>query len=151
MKRAAYWITTIFVGFIMTTSGVLALTHAPAMMRALAHLGYPVYFSNLLGVAKLLGVCVLLVPGWARLKEWAYAGFGITILSACYSHLLCGDGLLALEPLVTFAALVTSYLTRPAGRRFFLAANPSLDRGFDRVGIAQSASGEAYGQGRNTP
>ena len=150
MKKTAYWIATIFVGFIMTASGVLALTHASAMMKALAHLGYPVYFSNLLGVAKLCGVCVLLVPGWARLKEWAYVGFGITILSACYSHLLSGDGFLAVEPLVTFAALVTSYLTRPVDRRFFLSTNTSLDRGLDRVGIAHSASREVYSHGRNT-
>src|SRR6266851_3042357 len=121
MKKTAYWISTIFVAFIMTSSGVLALTHAPAMMKALAHLGYPAYFSNLLGVAKLSGVCVLLVPGWARLKEWAYAGFGITILSASYSHLLSGDGFQALEPLITLVALAASYLTRPANRRFFLS------------------------------
>jgi hypothetical protein len=123
MKKTAYWISTIFVAFIMTSSGVLALTHAPAMMKALAHLGYPAYFSNLLGVAKLSGVCVLLVPGWTRLKEWAYVGFGITILSACYSHLLSGDGFLALEPLITFVALLTSYLTRPSDRQFFLSTN----------------------------
>jgi hypothetical protein len=119
-KKSTYWISTTFVVCIMTISGVLAVTHAPPMMKALAHLGYPAYFSNLLGVAKLSGVCVLLVPGYVKLKEWAYAGFGITIISACYSHLLSGDGLLALEPLVTFAALATSYLTRPADRKFFL-------------------------------
>jgi hypothetical protein len=126
-KKIIYWIATIFVACIMTTSGALAITHAPRMMSALAHLGYPAYFANLLGAAKLLGVCVVLVPGWARLKEWAYVGFGITILSACYSHLLSGDGLLALEPLLTFAALVTSYLTKPADRRFFLPAKAPLD------------------------
>jgi hypothetical protein len=140
MKKTAYWITTIFVGFIMTTSGVLALTHAPAMMKALAHLGYPAYFSNLLGVAKLSGVCVLLVPGWVRLKEWAYVGFGITILSACYSHLLSGDGFLALEPLITFVALLTSYLTRPSDRKFFRSTNRSLDSALDGVGMARRAS-----------
>jgi DoxX-like family len=127
-KKIVYWIATIFLACIMTTSGVLAITHAPRMMSALAHLGYPVYFANLLGAAKLLGVCVVLAPGWARLKEWAYVGFGITILSACYSHLLSGDGLLALEPLLTFAALVASYLTRPADRRFFLPTKAPLDR-----------------------
>jgi hypothetical protein len=126
-KKIIFWIATIFVACIMTMSGVLAITHAPRMMSALAHLGYPAYFANLLGAAKLLGVCVVLVPGWARLKEWAYVGFGITILSACYSHLLSGDGLLALEPLLTFAALVTSYLTRPADRRFFLPTKAPLD------------------------
>jgi hypothetical protein len=149
MKKTAYWISTIFVGFIMTISGVLALTHAPAMMKALAHLGYPAYFSNLLGVAKLAGVCVLLVPGWARLKEWAYAGFGITILSACYSHLLSGDGFLALEPLITFVALVTSYLTRPFDRQFFLSTNTSLNRALDQAGIPRTASREVYSHGRD--
>jgi hypothetical protein len=150
MKKTAYWITTIFVSFVMTTSGMLALTHAPAMMKALAHLGYPAYFSNLLGVAKLSGVCVLLVPGWVRLKEWAYVGFGITILSACYSHLLSGDGFLALEPLITFVALLTSYLTRPSDREFFLSTNTSLDRALDGAGMARGASREVYSHGRNT-
>src|SRR6266702_3869453 len=115
MKTKSYWIATVFVASIMTVSGGLAVTHAPSMMKALAHLGYPAYFSNLLGVRKLVGVCVLLVPRLGKFKEWAYAGFGITVLSACYSHLLSGDGLLALEPLVTFAALAVSYATRPAG------------------------------------
>ncbi|HSU33214.1 MAG TPA: DoxX family protein [Bryobacteraceae bacterium] len=116
-KATTYWVATAFVACVMTISGVLAVTHAPPMMRALAHLGYPPYFSNLLGVAKLLGVCMLLVPGFVKFKEWAYVGFGITIISASYSHLSSGDGLLALEPWVTFAALVISYVNRPADRR----------------------------------
>jgi hypothetical protein len=70
-KTTIYWAATLFVAGIMTISGVLALNHSPGMTTALAHLGYPPYFSNLLGVAKLIGVCVLLVPGIARLKEWA--------------------------------------------------------------------------------
>jgi hypothetical protein len=128
-KTTIYWVATLFVAGIMTISGVLAITHSPAMMTALAHLGYPPYFSNLLGVAKLAGVCVLLAPGIARLKEWAYVGFGITILSASYSHLLSGDGLLALEPLVSFAALVLSYSMRPPGRTFF---NPATGNAISR-------------------
>jgi len=117
-RAITYWIATIFVAFIMTASGVLALTHSPRMMVALAHLGYPRYFSNLLGVGKLIGVCVILLPGIVKLKEWAYVAFGITVLSAAYSHLLSGDGLAALDPLVTFAALIVYYWTRPANRKF---------------------------------
>jgi hypothetical protein len=128
-RTTIYWIATLFVAGIMTISGILALTHSPGMMTALAHLGYPPYFSDLLGVAKLAGVCVLLVPGIPRLKEWAYVGFGITILSASYSHLLSGDGFLALEPLVTFAALVLSYTMRPPGRTFF---NPAPGNAISR-------------------
>lgn len=138
-KNTVYWVTTAIVALVMTISGGLALVHAPAMMKGLAHLGYPVYFSNLLGAAKLAGVCVLLLPGWPRLKEWAYVGFGITVLSAVYSHLLSGDGLKALDPLATFAALAASYLTRPRDRRFFLPSNASFDRGLDSVEVARHA------------
>ncbi len=124
--KRTYWLATAFVACIMTISGALAVTHAPPMMRALAHLGYPPYFSDLLGIAKLSGVCILLAPGFVKWKEWAYVGFGITVISAAYSHWFSGDGLMALEPLVTFAALVVSYLTRPADRRAQHAAGPAL-------------------------
>jgi len=112
-KQVVYWIATSLVVLVMTISGLLAVTHAPPMMQALAHLGYPAYFASLLGVAKLAGVIILLLPGCLRLKEWAYAGFGITIISAVYSHLNSGDGLMALDPLFFFAMLTVSYLTRP--------------------------------------
>jgi hypothetical protein len=90
------------------------------MMKALAHLGYPPYFANLLGFGKAAGVCVFLMPGIPKLKEWAYVGFGITIISAAYSHLLSGDGWMALDPLFFFVMLITSYLTRSVrqGRQF---------------------------------
>jgi hypothetical protein len=122
-KAVTYWVATSFVVCIMAISGGLAITHASPMMKALAHLGYPRYFSNLLGIGKIAGICVLLAPGLPRMKEWAYTGFAITILSACYSHLCSGDGLLALEPLVTFAALVVSYMLRPATRKFQVPAH----------------------------
>jgi NhaP-type Na+/H+ or K+/H+ antiporter len=121
-RSIAYWTATVFVSCVIGISGILAITHAGLMMKALSHLGYPRYFSNLLGIGKLAGVFVLLAPGMPRLKEWAYVGCGIAILSASYSHYSSGDGLMALEPLVTFAALVISYMYRPASRR--LEAQP---------------------------
>jgi hypothetical protein len=119
MKRKAiiYWITTIFVALIMGISGGMAFVHSAALMKSLAQLGYPSYFSNILGWGKLTGVGALLAPGIPRLKEWAYAGFSITMVSACYSHFSSGSGLLALEPLITLAALTISYFTRPSARR----------------------------------
>jgi len=101
----------------MSVSGALAAFHISPMMHALAHLGYPAYFADLLGAGKLMGVSILLAPGLGKFKEWVYAGFGITVVSACYSHLNAGDGLTALDPLVTLAALMVSYSTRPADRR----------------------------------
>jgi hypothetical protein len=64
----------------------------PQVAEAFTHLGFPDYFRVELSLAKLLGVVLLLAPVPARLKEWAYAGFAITLGSALIAHLSVGDG-----------------------------------------------------------
>src|SRR5262245_19275179 len=64
----------------------------PQVAEAFAHLGFPDYFRVELAWAKLLGVVLLLAPVSARLKEWAYAGFAMTLASALIAHLAVGDG-----------------------------------------------------------
>jgi hypothetical protein len=64
----------------------------PQVSEAFTHLGFPDYFRVELSLAKLLGVAILLTPVAARLKEWAYAGFAITLVSALIAHLSVGDG-----------------------------------------------------------
>lgn len=73
------------------------------------HLKFPVYFRTELVAFKLIGLAVLLVP-WVALqvKEWAYAGFGIVLVSASYAHFACGDGAASLEPLIFLAVLAVS-------------------------------------------
>jgi hypothetical protein len=87
----AFWMaTTLFclqIGF--TAYAQLRL---PQVAEAFAHLGFPDYFRVELSVAKFLGVLLLLAPVPARLKEWAYAGFAITLGSALLAHLSVGDG-----------------------------------------------------------
>jgi hypothetical protein len=63
----------------------------PQVAAAFAHLGFPDYFRLELTWAKLLGVVLLLAPVPARVKEWAYAGFAITLGSALIAHLSVGD------------------------------------------------------------
>jgi uncharacterized membrane protein YphA (DoxX/SURF4 family) len=133
-KKLWYWTTTAWVVGIMTITGGLSVAHAKTMMEGFAHLGYPAYFANLLGVAKLLGVCALLAPRLARIKEWSYAGFAITIVSASYSHLNSGDGLKSLEPLATLGALAVSYWARPVDCRVFLSQPSTPSK---RFGAAQ--------------
>jgi hypothetical protein len=65
----------------------------PQVAEAFTRLGFPDYFRVELSWAKLLGVVLLLAPVPARLKEWAYAGFAITLVSALIAHLAVGDGL----------------------------------------------------------
>jgi hypothetical protein len=64
----------------------------PPVAEAFAHLGFPDYFRVELAWAKFIGVVLLLAPVAARLKEWAYAGFAITLGSALIAHLSVGDG-----------------------------------------------------------
>jgi hypothetical protein len=86
-----FWIATALfclqIGF--TAYAQLAL---PQVAQAFTHLGFPDYFRVELSWAKFLGVALLLAPVPARLKEWAYAGFAITLASALIAHFSVGDG-----------------------------------------------------------
>jgi hypothetical protein len=64
----------------------------PQVAEMFTHLGFPGYFRVQLSWAKFLGVALLLAPVPARLKEWAYAGFAITLGSALIAHFSVGDG-----------------------------------------------------------
>jgi DoxX-like family len=91
VRTIVYWIVTALfclqIGF--TAYAQLSL---PQVAEAFTHLGFPDYFRVELSWAKLLGVVLLLAPVPARLKEWAYAGFAITLASALIAHLSVGDG-----------------------------------------------------------
>ena len=63
----------------------------PQVAEMFTHLGFPAYFRVELSWAKLLGIVLLLAPVTARLKEWAYAGFAITLASALIAHFAVGD------------------------------------------------------------
>ena len=64
----------------------------PQVAEAFTRLGFPAYFRVELAWAKLLGIVLLLAPVPARLKEWAYAGFAITLGSALIAHVSIGEG-----------------------------------------------------------
>jgi hypothetical protein len=88
---AGFWIATVLfclqIGF--TPYAQLRL---PQVAEAFTHLGFPSYFRVELSWAKFLGVVLLLAPVPSRLKEWAYAGFAITLGSAFIAHLSVNDG-----------------------------------------------------------
>lgn len=108
-----YWLTTAAVCAVMAFSAVnfnLAEPLGP-MKGAFTHLGYPGYFRVELTVAKVLGVLALLVPGVPRkVREFAYFGFGITLVSASIAHFSVGDpALFVIDPLLFLCALIASY------------------------------------------
>ncbi len=86
-----FWIATVIFCLQMSFTAYAELC-LPQVAAAFTHLGFPAYFRVELSWAKLLGVVVLLTPAPARLKEWAYAGFAIDLVSAIIAHCSVGDG-----------------------------------------------------------
>src|SRR5881396_329125 len=90
-KTIIYWIVTVLFCLQMSFTAYAQLS-LPQVAQAFTHLGFPAYFRVELASAKFLGIVLLLAPVPARLKEWAYAGFAFTLVSALIAHFAVGDG-----------------------------------------------------------
>ena len=86
-----YWIATALFCLQMSFTAYAEL-RLPQVAQAFTHLGFPDYFRAELSWAKFIGIVLLLAPVSSRLKEWAYAGFAITLASALVAHFAIGDG-----------------------------------------------------------
>ena len=117
-RKIIYWASTglIAVGSLM--AALAYLSASPQAVDGFKHIGYPQQLRVILGIAKPLGAIALLVPGFLKLKEWAYAGFTFAWICAVVAHYLAGDGVEALGPVILLVLLVASYLTRPLSRQF---------------------------------
>ena len=84
-----YWIVTGIFGAFMLLSSIGNIVVNPDSVALLSNqLGYPQYIIPFLGVAKALGVIAILIPGFPRIKEWAYAGLFFDLLGATYSIII---------------------------------------------------------------
>lgn len=86
-----YWISTILLVLLMLSSAIPSLLNSKQAIDFMKHMQYPFYFAQFLAVAKLLGIVALLVPGFPRIREWAYAGFTFDLIAALYSFVALGD------------------------------------------------------------
>jgi len=107
-----YWVFTGILVAVMLFSGIVSIMNTPESIKMMSgHFGYPAYFNQYLGFAKVLGCIALLVPGFPRLKEWAYAGFTFDMVSAVYSEISVHDPVTQWAPIFIFIAfLVVSYV-----------------------------------------
>ena len=89
---ASFWIFTALFCLEMSFTAYYELL--PQGAEAFTRLGFPAtYFRVELSLAKMAGVVALIIPMVpARLKEWAYAGFAINLISALITHLSLGQG-----------------------------------------------------------
>jgi len=86
-----YWTFTVLLVFELAAGSLWNLLQLEWVRVQLKHLGYPVYYTYITGVWQVGGAAVIIVPGFPRLKEWAYAGSFFQFSGAVGSHLLAGD------------------------------------------------------------
>jgi DoxX-like family len=122
VRKIVYWASTGLVA-VMLLFALSYLTGSPEVVSGFAKAGYPQHLRIILGIVKPAAAIVLLLPGVALLKEWAYAGAAFTWVMAFVAHYSAGDGVqIWVMPLVLLALLSVSYVTRPASRRLVLPA-----------------------------
>ena len=117
VRNILYWLSTVLVAASGVMAGFAYLSGGRQVVEGFTHIGYPQQLRILLGIAKPLGAIALLVPGFPKLKEWAYAGFTFAWIAAFVAHYLAGDGGKAYMPLLLLVLLAVSYLARPENRQ----------------------------------
>ena len=115
-RKIAYWASTGVIAALMCFAAFTYLSGGPQVVEGFARVGYPQQLRIILGIVKPLGAIALLIPGYLRLKEWAYAGFTYAWICAFFAHYLAGQKGEAILPLVLLVLLGVSYVTRPANR-----------------------------------
>jgi len=117
-RHVAYWVTTAILVFCIGSGGLAELLRVRGNVEGLARLGYPEYFVVLIGFWKVLGATAIAIPGFPRLKEWAYAGIFFNMTGAAVSTLATHSAAWHFVVEVIFAGLtLASWALRPASRR----------------------------------
>ena len=130
--KIIYWISTVWLSAGMLATGVQQIMKvqlegalSPPGVYGIIELGYPVYVLTLIGIWKFLGVFALLIPKYALIKEWAYAGIFFLLTGAIFSHLAVGHAAVELFPSAFLLVLTgLSWYFRPPGRKIMMT-NPS--------------------------
>ena len=123
-RRITYWVSTIIVA-VMLLMALSYLTGNEQVVSGFAKAGYPQHLRIVLGIAKPAAAIVLLLPGIALLKEWAYAGVTFAWIMAFISAHSSGERVQIWSlPLVLLLILIVSYVARPPSRR--LGGGPSV-------------------------
>ncbi|MEO5683520.1 MAG: DoxX family protein [Chitinophagaceae bacterium] len=98
-----YWVFTgLYAAVIFLTAIPNVISNADSVNLIVKQMGYPAYFVPFIGVAKCLGAIILVIPGFPRLKEWAYAGLAFDLIAAVYSFIALGFPITGWLPLLLF-------------------------------------------------
>ena len=122
-NKIIYWIATIWLSLGMVSTAIVQIIQMKEEVEHTSlHLGYPSYFLTIIGVWKLLGVVVILIPKYPLIKEWAYAGFFFLMSGAILSHLACKDDVMEyFGPALLIILTIVSWYFRPDDRKLILS------------------------------
>jgi uncharacterized membrane protein YphA (DoxX/SURF4 family) len=111
LKSVIAWVVQILLAVFYVLAAFGKLMSRPQWIGLFRNWGFPDKFYLIVGVLEMLGAVGLLIP---RLAGYAAAGFVVLMIGAAATHLINGEGLNVLRPLVfiVFLALVF-YLRRP--------------------------------------
>src|ERR1041385_3507476 len=89
--KITYWIVTGLFALFMAWSGVMNIMVDKGSIDLIhTMLGFPEYFIPFLGIAKVLGAIAIVIPGFPRIKEWAYAGLFFDLSGATFASIAVG-------------------------------------------------------------
>jgi hypothetical protein len=89
--KILYWIFTGLFAFLMLGSAIPNIISDPMSVEGFQRLRLPAYLLPFLGIAKAVGVVAILIPGYPRLKEWAYAGLVFDLVGATWAIAASGQ------------------------------------------------------------
>ena len=127
-RKIVYWGSTGLAALALLGS-LTYLTGSEQVVSGFAKAGYPQHLRIVLGIVKPLAAIILLLPGLALLKEWAYAGVTFALCMAIISGYLTADVKSWILAPVVLALVAVSYFTRPPNRRLIGGSRPSMSSG----------------------
>ena len=124
-EKITYRIGIILLSIWFGASGFMEITKNPLVWDHTILMGYPPYFITTLGIAKIAGVVVLLIPNKLNwLKEWVFAAFFFDVIFAFISGYSL-DGITDIvKPGVAFILILITYI-------MFRKINPVLKLSFN--------------------
>ncbi len=96
----------------MLPGAIMNIAQPDMVIEMVGKLGLPLHLLTLMGVWKLMGIIALVNPRFAKINEWAYAGFFFDLSGAAYLHAAIGDFAGIAPPVALFSLLVASYVSR---------------------------------------
>ena len=124
-ERIIYRIGIILLSMWFGASGLLEITKNPLVWDRTLLMGYPPYFITALGIAKIAGVIVLIIPNkLSWLKEWVFAALFFDVIFAFISGYSFAGISEIVKPVVAFVLILITYI-------MFRKINPALRVSFN--------------------